>query len=91
MYLSPHRVLNICIFISLLKNLNLEKNLNEQQQHFVCLGEIDSTMATDVQLVLGHIFLCFSLALAWKHKVNNIQRELLALDRWPLAWVGLSS
>ncbi len=57
MYLSPHRVLNICIFISLLKNLNLEKNLNEQQQHFVCLGEIDSTKATDVQLVLGHIFL----------------------------------
>ncbi len=60
MYLSPHRVLNICIFISLLKNLNLEKNLNEQQQHFVCLGEIDSTMATDVQLVLGHIFLFLS-------------------------------
>ncbi len=66
---------------------NLEKIKMNSNTLYVL--EIDSTMATDVQFVLGH--LCFSLALAWKNKVNNIQRELLTLDRWPLAWVGPSS
>lgn len=81
MYLLPQRVLNIVIgiFISLLKMFNLEKNLNEQQQHFVCLGEFDSTMATDEQFVLGHIFLFLSRSCM---KAQGKQySELLALDR----------
>lgn len=30
----------------------------------LCLGEIDSNIATDVQFILGHIVLSFTLALA---------------------------